>query len=956
MERVDLLYAARSDDLLITRGPGPSHWFYCTLNVTQFGTAYQVNAAIEKSYLYKPVWHLKTTHLTQTAAVEKFFWIRENLTLALAEGSGPKELYFILNCKAGDAFARKACEDLGRKFAADPFSTWPLIDTSRGKEELTQGLATLGVGCYLLSLLESGQALSPESAAGLARFFSAAPLKGGYWGPYKRLIKLLETRPDDAQWLGIALSRLDAHCLITKNYRDLEPYGVPIPQAVPSLKTINYMVRRGRRHLRHLARTQPDVYVRCVLGVFQQPAHEDIARRWILADILYGRGTKDFHRNRWSAVQLPAIPARYDRRWDRSPEIWDNHLDMVRRCWVENSSQADIQVWAFWVLMDHPQPLPELPINALALALVSPASHLQHYACQQISTRPDALLELNKKAVYAFLTASAAYQLHAVLPFLSANSGCMTLQQALLLYVRQVALPAIRSNTFTLSPAFRATRLLAFALKHYQAHLGADDIPPLALYLGHMTGFEPIEQWRWILQVLPLATLLSLRLQLPALSAEVADPFDAACRLAAKSTPPPEDLVLGLVRAPQASMRDLGWDLLPYLQPAVDLGAVWEQLLAQGCETGNQPLLLESVRKPARLHQLLALPVSPALLVGIVAAIADADAMASRLILDKLRVSGDTPMLLQAMEAHLAAQSDPTGDEALTLLHQALAVDPQVPALIWAARGRDAWSSLARGLMIHPALANALVRAIDPEDLPRATPLQIEMLAQALRSAPERLGDDPRFAVAAGTCPHPPLHQPVLAWLETQGLLGKLYLPLAESGLPAALAAAERYLLTLDGPLLTRAVLQVCDSGVGPARALGLRLLAARGTACDLPAVLTALAEHTAPEITALVARHALDGAPVRRDALARFDDRVLRTRHSGRAAKNLVKARLDQTLAPDPSKVAALVPPDEQRLATLLGLARGGNHRDREWALQQLARLSLAGHSLAGLQVSITS
>lgn len=955
MERIDLLYAARSDDLRITRGPGRSHWFYCTLNVTQSGTAYQVNAAIKKSFFDEPVWHLKTTHLTQTAAVEKFFWLRKNLTLALAEGSGLTKFFSILKCQAGDAVAQKACEDLGRKFAADPLSRWPLIDTTRGKEELTQGLVTIGVGRYLVSLLESDQELSSESAAGLARYFSKAPLKAGYWGPFKRLIKILEARPADAQSLGIALSRLDAHILGTSSGIDFQLYDVPIPQTVPSVKTINYMVRRGRRHLRHLALTQPDDYVRCVLGVFQQPADEDIARRWILADILYGRGTKDFHRNRWAAVQLPATPVRYNRRWDRSPEIWDNHLDQVRRCWVENSSQADIQIWAFWVLKDHSQPLPDLRGKALALALVSPASHLQHHACQQIVRRPAALRLLNCDAVYGFLMASTEDQLDAVLPFLSANKGYLTIRQALLLYVRRVAIPAIRSNTFTLSPAFRATRLLALALQDLQL-LNTEDNMLLALCLGHMTGFEPLEQWRWIFQVLPLASLLSLRLQLPGLSAGVAQTLDAACRLAAKSTPPPVDLVMGLVLAPQASMRDLGWDLLPSSQPAVDPGGVWEQLLAHERGDGSQSHLLESVHQPERLNHLLGHPVSPALLAGIVAAIADADAVASRQILDKLLASGDTPTLLQAMEAHLAAQRDPTGGEALTLLHQALVVDPQIPALIWAARGRDAWSSLARGLMIHPALTAALVRAIDPEDLPRATPLQIEMLAQALRGAPERLGDDPRFAVAAGTCPYPPLHQLVLAWLETQGLMGQLYLPLAESGLPAALAAAERCLLTLDGPLLTRALIQVCDSGVGPARALGLRLLAARDTACDLPAVLTALAEHTAPEITALVARHALDGTPVHRDALARFDDRVLRTRHGGRAAKNLVKARLGQTLAPDPGQVVALVPPDEERLATLLGLARGGNQRDREWALQQLARLSLAGHGLAGLQVSITS
>lgn len=956
MERIDILYAARSDELFINKDRHHSDSVYCTLNVTQSGTAYQVNAALKSPWLDYPLWQLKTSFSSEQAAAKKFHWILENLPLALAEGSGPSGFYAFLNCRAGDEFARKAREELGRHLAAEKFHAWPLIDTTRGEEELTQGLVTIGVGRYLFSLLESGQALSPESSAGLVRYFSEAPLKLGYWGPYKRLIKLLETRPTDAHWLGIALSRLDAHDRRSAIDVDLEDYDVAIPGNVPSERTITYMVRRGRRHLRRLARTQPDDYARCALEIFRHPSSVDISRRWILADILYGRGTKDFHRNRWGEVQLPATPARYNRRWDRAPEIWDNHLDLVRRLWVENSSQTDIQIWAFWVLHDHPQPLPELPVEALVLALDSPASHLQYHACQQISARPATLLELAQAAVYTFLTASTEEQLDAVLPYLSANSGCMAIQKALLNYVRRDALPNIRHNAVGLTPAFRATRLLSFALRYLLPHLYADELAPLAHCLGHLTGYAPVEQWRWVFQILPLATLVSLRLHLPGLSAGAGHALDDACRLATNTTPPPVPLVMELILAQHSALRDLGWDLLPYALPAVERGQVWEQLLARATEGASQGLLLEALRYPKRFNYLLDLPVSPAVLGGIVTAIADAEPAVSRRILDKLLVSGDTPALLEALEAYLTARRDPAETEGRTLLARAVALDPAVPALIWAAQGRDAWPFLARILLIHPALTTALVRAIDPEELLRATSHQITLLAQALLVAPERLRDDPGFAVAAGTCTNPQLHQPVLAWLEAQGRLGPLFLPLAESGLPAALTAAERYLFTLHGPDLTRALIQICDSGVGPARALGLRVLTAHAAACDLAAVLNALSEHTAPEITALVARHALAGAPLHRDALARFDDRVLRTRHGGRTAKNLVKARLDQTLAPDSDKVAALVPPDEQRLATLLGLARGGNHRDREWALQQLARLALAGHGIASLQVSITS
>ncbi|NCA90083.1 MAG: hypothetical protein EOM92_14585, partial [Gammaproteobacteria bacterium] len=488
MERIDLLYAARSDELKVRKGLRGIYSVYCTLNVTQSGTVYQVNAALKTGYWNRSLWYLKTTCSSEQAAAAKFQWILGNLPLAIAEGSGNSKFYSFLNCRADDECVHKALEEWGRLLAAEKFLTWPLIDTTHGEQELAQGLVTMGVGRHLVTLLESGQALSPESAAGLARYFSQAPLKVGYWGPYKRLIKLLETRPSDAQWLGIALGRLDSHdTRWSESDVDLKNYDVGIPDTVPSEETIIYMVRRGRRHLRRLSRTQPEEYVRCALGIFHHPSDVELDHRWILADILYARGTKDFHCGRWRALQLPAPPARYNRRWDRAPEIWDQHLDQVRRLWVENSDQTDIQVWAFWVLNDHPQPLPELPAKPLALALLSPSSQLQLFACQQISVHPAILLELPEPAVRAFLSTCTEGQLDTVLPFLVAHSGCLTIQEALLAYVRQVALPNISPNAISLSPAFRATRLLSFALRYLLPNLHANELAPLAHCLGHLT-------------------------------------------------------------------------------------------------------------------------------------------------------------------------------------------------------------------------------------------------------------------------------------------------------------------------------------------------------------------------------------------------------------------------------------------------------------------------------------
>ena len=68
------------------------------------------------------------------------------------------------------------------------------------------------------------------------------------------------------------------------------------------------------------------------------------------------------------------------------------------------------------------------------------------------------------------------------------------------------------------------------------------------------------------------------------------------------------------------------------------------------------------------------------------------------------------------------------------------------------------------------------------------------------------------------------------------------------------------------------------------------------------------------------------------------FDRQVLRSRNQGRAAKELVKRRLDTETSQD--------------VPLLLELARGRSSRDAEWALGQLARLAVAGVQIEGIEV----
>ena len=90
------------------------------------------------------------------------------------------------------------------------------------------------------------------------------------------------------------------------------------------------------------------------------------------------------------------------------------------------------------------------------------------------------------------------------------------------------------------------------------------------------------------------------------------------------------------------------------------------------------------------------------------------------------------------------------------------------------------------------------------------------------------------------------------------------------------------------------------------------------------------------------------DGAPLVPNAAplgplkeaGEFDRVVLRGRGRAREAKEKVKERLAR------SDEAALQP------AVLLEMARGRVARDREWALEQIARLAAAGVEVPGVEV----
>ncbi|HEX8551796.1 MAG TPA: hypothetical protein VF681_09600 [Abditibacteriaceae bacterium] len=196
--------------------------------------------------------------------------------------------------------------------------------------------------------------------------------------------------------------------------------------------------------------------------------------------------------------------------------------------------------------------------------------------------------------------------------------------------------------------------------------------------------------------------------------------------------------------------------------------------------------------------------------------------------------------------------------------------------------------------------------------------------------------DDTTLLLAA-TCPLSEVHRRALEQVRAVGLNLPLTLRLLESKLPPAMKLARDWFEESSPENEAERALALADSPDFDVQQIGREFILARRARLLTGETLQRLAENTsAPMQEWVAAQLQQTGEAVSTDE---FDRTVLRARGRNRKAKELVKTRLD---------ASAEVAP-----ATLLELARGRNTRDREWALQQLAKQALAGQQIDGVELA---
>jgi hypothetical protein len=168
-------------------------------------------------------------------------------------------------------------------------------------------------------------------------------------------------------------------------------------------------------------------------------------------------------------------------------------------------------------------------------------------------------------------------------------------------------------------------------------------------------------------------------------------------------------------------------------------------------------------------------------------------------------------------------------------------------------------------------------------------------------------------------------------------------LRLLESGLPPSVAVGREFFDALP-PGHTHELdyaLALCDSPEAAIRAYGHDYVRARLSTLPRDDLIHGLAESADPRMQELVAGLLMESADAAAESPG-FDRQVLSKPDRGRRAKETVKRRLERDGPKD--------------VALLLEMARSATGRDAEWALEQLARLALAGQEIEGFSVEGTA
>lgn len=739
-----------------------------------------------------------------------------------------------------------------------------------------------------------------------------------------------------------------------------DPNFIHLREAGPKLPTLQYMKRRARRVLRDTSRKNPQSYLQLATQFFIASGDKalDPALNWAAMDVLFAQSS------RWHQPQAGRGPYRktagiaIKRREERAPELWNAHLEFVRDLLSRGDVPLQTNEMALKILRDNRETPQVLMREQLARFLTGNVPLLQSFATRELA-RLSSSGEVLDGETWARLMLLGNARTRSSLIETQALDAVWNEQAALLL-----------SKSLEESGATKKRRAASLLVARF-ANSVSDEI----LWRNLESFADSSGQTRaWLLERVrqsaqrgEFARLSDIAQLRPDLREMLTQAFGEE----AVNASPTLEQSLPLVAGNDQESNATGWKFLAATAMSRDVAReLWRRFLGATViapvPPGVQPWHIAAMERQAQT-------VTPVLYVVPATHETAAQSDGARRLFERAEFDREEiEALLATVPAFVAA----TSPAFFASIFRRLAPAAQIEQALAADEGqwRGARDVLMKTLQNVESLGafwnrvlervtagedEALSRRILDDEAIAATFVQMPKdavtdffspphmvyepyLLRWLQANAAQLGRSDLALLASATHPSGAIRALGLARVGEVGLDLPLALRLMESGLPQPFDLARNWFQSNTELDFADRALALCDSPDARVRAFGREFLESHGELLDAK-ILQKISESSDPIMQAWLAEHLLlDSQSV---DVADFDRAVLKTRGRARRAKEAVKKRLDTT------KTA----PHEYSYAdtsALLDVARSRTARDRDWALQQLARAALAGVEIEGVEV----
>lgn len=799
--------------------------------------------------------------------------------------------------------------------------------------------------------LKNGWFPSSESEISLTfNYLGLAPLRVGFFGPYKFILKKLTDRfPSELESLSIEDASLIS-AAIGFGYGRIEAFlsrGMLAPKSesdwrldeiqslpelngfiYPRLKTMQYMMRKGCRFLNYLE-ANADSFITTRFKIHVLRGADSNHQVTTIKEEYYLKYQQLTTRIIFNNSEL-AVRDRESRKIILSPKILRHNISLPNN-FVKSLSQDEISSYKKWIT-DLDAKNAAITIYALVLSLAIPNIEFK-WTEQTIATLFNSESAIAKKAIW-----EAIEKEHSLLRAVPAPALVEFINSASQLQFELIA-TEMRSYIWPFTPAINlwvtehvgrkldeyellvATQFLQMAWGNISNVTWMDNSQPnrdiLFLQVATQTRLQPIEDWRKVFTYYQYDDQIFLAFYGLATSAKYSkgllDVLDIR-----------NNKMLTLFALPilyhvNYSTPEKLIEFLMVFHNSTKPGAnelLWTIIGKQMLPADKQEIIM------AHLNSL-----------------DSSGAIYLKAISTALALEDE-----QALLGHLATLSD-VSKESFWRRNNS-----EVEAILmgWKGFANFYWNNIEliprlgiEKMRKFDGLNSKLMKIITPSSVARMNSRQIEEFISMIKSNPE-ICSNTSLLRAMITAPSAGINSIVAKYVKAENKYNLHWLLMLESNLPISQESALEYLENqAEAKDFSAKLLMALDSNNVGARKLALSVLAKIKTPSILKKVVEGLVENRNTDTWKVVSRNI--GLISSVGKYKEFTNQVFLSRRKGRNVKEDIKFNIDQLI----ENISEAVEHD-----TLIRMAHSTIASDRDWALRKIA---LSGSDIAGVSIETT-